>query len=56
MGLGSHKILDFLNIGLNMPLNYHPTSFYSKDYTKNLLELVNQRQIVMDFAKNKEDC
>lgn len=41
MGLGSHKILDFLNIGLNMPLNYHPTSFFDNDYTKSLQDMLN---------------
>lgn len=29
MGLGSHKVLDYLSLSLNLPLSYHPHSIYS---------------------------
>jgi hypothetical protein len=44
MGLGSHKLLDYLSLALNMPLEYHPHSVFSTKYTKTLLDLVAFRR------------
>jgi hypothetical protein len=54
MGLGSHKILDFLSLSLNLPLQYHPHSVYSSKYTKTLHDLFEQKTHIYDFSK-KED-
>ena len=41
MGLGSHKILDYLSISVNVPMFYHPHSIYSlKPYTKAMHDLI----------------
>jgi predicted DNA-binding ArsR family transcriptional regulator len=44
MGTGSHKLLDYMSLALNLPLEYHPHSAFSAKYTKtmqNLLEVKN---------------
>jgi hypothetical protein len=49
MGLGSHKILDFLSLSLNLPLQYHPHNIYSRKYTKTLHDLFELRKNLVDF-------
>ena len=34
IGLGSNKILDFMSLSLNFPLQYHPNKLFSSKYTK----------------------
>ncbi len=45
---GDHRTLDFLNIGLNLPLNYHHLDLYSAKYTKSLLEFLKMQ---LDHSK-----
>ncbi len=54
MGLGSHKILDYLSLSLNLPLHYHPHSIYSTKYTKTLHDIFEVKSHLYDFQK-KED-
>lgn len=54
MGLGSHKILDYLSLSLNLPIHYHPHSPYSARFTKSMSDLYEVRQFFNDFNK-KED-
>ena len=44
MGLGSHKLLDYLSLGLNLPLEYHPHSALSTKYTKTMRDLMGIRR------------
>lgn len=44
MGLGSHKILDYLSLAVNLPLEYHPHSPFSTKYTKTMRDLVAFRK------------
>lgn len=53
MGLGSHKILDFLSLSLNLPLQYHPHSLFSPKYTKTLHDLFELRSNLYDFPKKE---
>lgn len=39
MGLGSHKILDFLSLSLNVPMFYHPHSIYTTNHSKYSISL-----------------
>ena len=61
MGQGSHKILDFLSISLNLPLLYHPHSLTQGNsssatkYTKSMLDLLNRQRQLGEFSK-KEDA
>ena len=52
IGLGSHKILDYLNLSLNLPLLYHPHSPYSSKFTKTMNDLFVIRGLMNDFGKN----
>jgi len=54
LGLGSHKILDYLSLSLNMPLVYHPHSVYTNKYTKNVHDLLALREHLQDFFKKEE--
>ena len=57
MEFGKHKTLDYLNLSLNMPLNYHDLWLYSKKYTKALHDFLrikpNLREIETDELKRK---
>ena len=53
MGLGSHKILDFLSLSLNLPLQYHPHCIYSPKYTKTLHDLFDLKNNLYDFSKKE---
>ena len=57
MEFGKHKILDYLNLSLNMPLNYNDLSLYSRKYTKALHDFLrtkpNLREIQADEQKRK---
>jgi hypothetical protein len=53
MGLGSHKILDFLSLSLNLPLQYHPHCIYSPKYTKALHDLFDLGKNLSDFTKKE---
>lgn len=44
MGIGSHKLLDYLSLALNLPLEYHPHSAFSTKYTKTMRDLVKVRK------------
>lgn len=55
MGQGSHKILDFLSLSLNLPLQYHPHSIYNSKYTKTMHDLLSNHKNLTDFSK-KEDA
>lgn len=54
MGLGSHKILDYLSLSLNLPMLYHPHSLYSHKYTKAMHDLLALRESIQDFFKKEE--
>lgn len=60
MGQGSHKILDFLSLSLNLPLLYHPHSLTQGNsssatkYTKSMHELLNKQKELSDFFKKEE--
>jgi len=53
-GLGSHKILDYLGLSLNLPMMYHPHNMYSTKYTKIMQDLLNQKDHLTDFYKKEE--
>jgi hypothetical protein len=40
MGLGSHKLLDYMSLALNLPLEYHPHTAFSPKYTKTMHDLM----------------
>jgi len=40
MGQGSHKYLDYLNMGLNVPMSYHPNNIFARKYTKAMRDLI----------------
>jgi hypothetical protein len=40
MGLGSHKLLDYMSLALNLPLEYHPHTAFSAKYTKTMHDLL----------------
>jgi len=50
MGLGSHKLLDFLSLSLNLPLEFHPHSAFSTKYTKTMKDLLNVRKHIAIMA------
>jgi hypothetical protein len=54
IGLGSHKILDYLSLSLNLPMQYHPHSTYSTKFTKSMYDLLDQRQYLADLGKREE--
>jgi hypothetical protein len=58
MEFGKHKTLDYLNLSLNLPLNYSELSIYSTKYTKALHDLLrikpNLRQVTEDTEKKKK--
>eukprot|EP00347_Sterkiella_histriomuscorum_P013779 403363397 len=54
MGQGSHKILDFLSLSLNLPLQYHPHNMFQGKYTKSLLDLLSNYKDLTDFSKKEE--
>lgn len=57
MEYGKHKTLDYLNLSLNMPINYNDLSLYSKKYTKALHDFLrtkpNLKEIQADEQKRK---
>ena len=58
MEFGKHKTLDYLNLSLNLPLNYSELSIYSSKYTKALHDFLrlktNLRQVQEDEMKRKK--
>lgn len=54
MGLGSHKILDYLGLSLSLPLKYHPHNIYTNKYTKILWNLLQVKDHISDFGKKEE--
>jgi hypothetical protein len=45
MGLGSHKLLDFLSFAANMPLHMHPQQiFNSGKFSKTLKDFIGLRK------------
>lgn len=54
MGHGSHKVLDFLSLSLNHPLNYHPHSIYSTKYSKIMRDLLLNKVHFHEFEKQEE--
>lgn len=58
MKFGKHKTLDYLNLSLNLPLDYNELSIYSSKYTKALHDLLrikpNRRQIKVNKEKRRE--
>ena len=44
LGIGSHKMLDYMSLGLNLPLEYHPHSVFSTKYTKTMRDLMAYRK------------
>ena len=58
MEYGKHKTLDYLNLSLNMPINYNDMSLYSKKYTKALHDFLrtkpNLKEIQADEQKRKK--
>ena len=44
MGLGSHKLLDYLSLGLTMPLEYHPHNLQATCFTKVAKDLMDIRK------------
>ena len=44
MGLGCHKLLDYLSLSLNLPMEYHPHSAFSTKYTKTMQDLLGVKQ------------
>ena len=40
MGLGSHRLIDYMSLALNMPLEYHPHTAFSGKYTKTIHDLL----------------
>ena len=51
---GKHKTLDFLNLSLNIPLNYHHLSLFSAKFTKALHEFLNNKINKQDIKKHPE--
>ena len=57
MEFGKHKTLDYLNLSLNLPLNFNQLSIYTPKYSKALHDFLriktNFRQIKTDEEKRK---
>jgi len=54
MEFGKHKTLDYLNLSLNLPLNYHELSIYSSNYTKALHDLLRIKPNFREISEDKE--
>lgn len=54
MEFGEHRTIDFLNMSLNMPLNYHHLSLYSAKYTKSLEDFLKQGVNYKEVKDNPE--
>jgi len=54
MEFGKHKTLDYLNLSLNLPLNYSELSIYSTQYTKALHDLLRIKPNLREISENKE--
>lgn len=48
MGLGCHKLLDYLSLSLNLPLEYHPHTMLSTKYTKIMQDLLKVKSHIMN--------
>ncbi len=48
MGLGCHKLLDYLSLSLNLPLEYHPHSMLSTKFTKIMQDLLQVKSHIMN--------
>ena len=54
MELGKHKTLDYLNLSLNLPLNYNELSIYTKKYTKALHDFLRTKPNLRETKENKK--
>lgn len=54
MGQGSHKFLDFLGMGLNVPMSFHPNHIFSRKYTKGMRDLISENIDLKEYSSNKE--
>jgi hypothetical protein len=48
MGLGCHKLLDYLSLSLNLPLEYHPHTMLSTKYTKIMQDLLAVKNHILN--------
>lgn len=53
MEFGKHKTLDYLNISLNLPLDYNELSIYSTKYTKALHDFLRIKPNLRDVQENE---
>lgn len=53
MEFGKHKTLDYLNISLNLPLNYNELSIYSTKYTKALHDFLRIKPNIRDMKESE---
>ena len=54
MEFGKHKTLDYLNLSLNLPLNYHDLSIYSTKYTKALHDFLRIKPNLKEVKSNEQ--
>jgi hypothetical protein len=54
LGLGSHKILDYLSLSLNMPMMYHPHSIYTNKFSKSMHDLLTLKEHLFEYFKKEE--
>ena len=53
IGLGSHKILDYLSLSLNLPMHFHPHSPYSSKFTKTMYDLLKISDVLSDPSREE---
>lgn len=54
MDFGGHKTLDYLNLGFNLPVNYHHLNLYSSKYSKALHDFLSVSVNLGQVKKNPE--
>ena len=50
MGLGCHKLLDYLSLSLNLPMEFHPHTMFSKKYTKTMQDLLDVKSHILNVT------
>ena len=50
MGLGCHKLLDYLSLSLNLPMEFHPHDMFSKKYTKTMQTLLDVKSHILNVT------
>lgn len=54
MEFGKHKTLDYLNLSLNLPLNFNELSIYTSKYSKALHDFLRLKPNLRDIQQNEQ--